>query len=135
MKFTFHSHISAVTFSGLTTAAVLGPLVLTSVQAQQPGKEAAAAARQAIAAQRNSANDADAPLSREKGVAVMVEFTGAPAATAYAQALRIAQEQVDAQRNYALAHPKLRSSKRLLAKPAVATTVNAITRSGPWCLT
>ena len=67
----------------------------------------------------------DVPISRQKDVAVMVEFLQAPAAKDYSAALRTAQAQVDAQRNYALAHPSLRSSKQLLSKPAVATTIGA----------
>ena len=67
----------------------------------------------------------DAPLSRQKNIPVMVEFLQAPAAKDYSEALRTAQAQVDAQRNYALAHPNLRSSKLLLSKPAVATTIGA----------
>lgn len=124
MKFTCSSRFSLTAFSRLTTVALLTLLAVPPAPAQQ-GKEAAAAARQAIAGAKNSANDADVPISREKKVAVMVEFIGAPAATAYAEALRNAQAQVDAQRNYALAHPNLRSSRKLLSKPAVATTVNA----------
>src|ERR1700730_18485259 len=77
------------------------------------------------AAHQPVTDGADSPLSRQKGIAVMVELRDAPAAKAYADALKSAQAQVDAQRNYALAHPKLRSSQTLLSRPAVATTINA----------
>src|SRR5205823_6796049 len=95
---------SAPAFLTLTTVAIAVAVIPAFTLAQQPGKDAAAAARQAIAVEKNSANDSDAPISRDKSVAIMVEFQGAPAATAYAEALRNAQAQVDAQRNYALAH-------------------------------
>jgi len=124
MKFPCSSRFSIAAGFRLTTAAALTVVAIQPSPAQH-GKEAAAAARQAIASEKNSANGADVPLSREKNVAVMVEFRDAPAATAYADALRNAQAQVDAKRNYALAHPNLRSSKTLLSKPAVATTINS----------
>ena len=78
------------------------------------------------AARKAPVNDnADLPLSRQSAVAVMVELYEPPAAAAYAQALQAAQGQVDAVRNYALAHPKSKSSKKLLSKPAQATQVGA----------
>ncbi|MEY2538064.1 MAG: hypothetical protein QOG67_1804 [Verrucomicrobiota bacterium] len=67
----------------------------------------------------------DLPAGRQNLVTVMVEMNGAPAAVAYAEALKAAQAQVDAARNYALAHPAMRTSKALLSKPAQATQVNA----------
>jgi len=56
----------------------------------------------------------------------MVEFAAPPAAVAYAQALQQAQAQVDTARNYALAHPKLKSSKTLLSRPAHATQIGSV---------
>ena len=79
----------------------------------------------ASAARKAALDNADLPLSRQNGVSVMIELQEAPAAKGYAEALRTAQAQVDAQRNYALAHPNSKSSKLLLSKPAVATTINA----------
>jgi subtilisin family serine protease len=58
------------------------------------------------------------PPSMQATVHVMVELSDAPAAVPYAAALKQAQAQADAQRNYALAHPTLKSSQALLkAKP------------------
>jgi len=102
----------------LVTATLLAVFCCTPLSAQQADPDASAARKAAL-------DNADMPLSRQNGVAIMVEFLEAPAARGYAEALRTAQAQVDAQRNYALAHPKLRSSKQLLSKPAVATTINA----------
>lgn len=79
----------------------------------------------ASAARRAADNKSDAPLSRQKAIPVMVEFAQAPASKDYADALKLAQAQVDAQRNYALTHPNLKTSKALLSKPAIATTISA----------
>src|SRR5438128_1927225 len=107
-------------FPSLLTATLLAALSLGSATAQQSGEDA-----DGSAARKMQLNNPDLPLSRQQGVSVMVEFAAAPAAKAYADALKNAQQQVDAQRNYALAHPNLKASKTLLAKPAVATTINA----------
>ena len=72
-----------------------------------------------------SAADADAPLSRQKEIVVMVEMQGAPAAASYAEALQQAQAKVDAARNKALAHPNKKKSRKLLSKPAQATQISA----------
>ena len=102
-------------FASFTTAALLlGAASVTPVAAQTDDPDASAA-RKALA------DNPDLPPSRQSGVTVMVEFAAPPAAAAYAEALRTAQAQVDAQRNYALIHPNLRSSKTLLSKPAVAS--------------
>ena len=107
-------------FASFTTAALLlsAASVTTPVTAQTDDPDASAA-RKALA------DNPDLPPSRQSGVTVMVEFVAPPAAAAYAEALRTAQAQVDAQRNYALIHPNLRTSKTLLSKPAVATTIGA----------
>ena len=49
-------------------------------------------------------------------VAVMVELNAAPAAVSYAAAYKIAQAKADADRNYALKRPTLRTSKALLTQ-------------------
>src|ERR1700736_3371256 len=54
------------------------------------------------------------PPSMQKSVQVMVELKDAPAAVTWAAALKQAQAQADAQRNYALQHPKLKTSQALL---------------------
>src|SRR4051812_16146808 len=120
MKFTLRLLVPLTSFPSLLTATLLAALSLGSAVAQQSGDDA-----DGSAARKMQLDNPDLPLSRQQGVPVMVEFVGAPAATAYADALRSTQQQVDAQRNYALAHPNLKASKALLAKPAVATTVNA----------
>ena len=55
-----------------------------------------------------------AHLQSDKSVQVMVELSDAPAAVTWAAAYKQAQTQLDAQRNYALQHPTLRSSQTLL---------------------
>ena len=52
------------------------------------------------------------PPSMQDSVQVMVEMKTAPAAVAYAAALKVAQAQADAARNYALTHPQLKTSPR-----------------------
>jgi len=104
----------------LLTATLLAALSLGSAVAQQGADDAGNSA-----ARKVQLANPDLPLSRQHDVQVMVEFQAAPAAKAYADALRTAQSQVDAQRNYALAHPNLKTSKTLLSKAAVATTINA----------
>ena len=81
--------------------------------------QAAPGTRTAVAANKNPAADAAMPPSRQKAVPVMVEMSGAPAAVAYAEALKTAQARFEAQRSRALARPKLRSSKRVLAQTSV----------------
>ncbi|HEV3243465.1 MAG TPA: S8 family serine peptidase [Chthoniobacterales bacterium] len=54
------------------------------------------------------------PPSMQQSVQVMVELKDAPAAATWAAALKQAQAQADAQRNYALAHPTLKTSQALL---------------------
>jgi subtilisin family serine protease len=56
------------------------------------------------------------PPSMQKSVQVMVELKDAPAAVTWAAALKQAQAQADAQRNYALQHPNLKTSQALLKK-------------------
>jgi hypothetical protein len=104
-------------FPKIITVTLLAVVSASPLLAQDEGD--------AAAARKTALDNSDFPPSRQKAVAVMVEFFDAPASKAYAEALRNAQAQVDAQRNYALAHPKLKSSKALLAKPAVATTVSS----------
>jgi subtilisin family serine protease len=55
----------------------------------------------------------------------MVELNAAPAAVPYAAALKVAQEQADAARIYALAHPTLKSSKALLGQKPQQTQVSS----------
>src|SRR3984893_8690085 len=104
----------------VTFFAVFSLVSFVPLQSQQATDDA-----NGTAAHQPVTDGADSPLSRQKGITVMVELRDAPAAQASADALKTAQAQVDAQRNYALAHPKLRTSKTLLSKPAVATTINA----------
>jgi subtilisin family serine protease len=59
---------------------------------------------------------AGVPPSMQNSVQVMVELRDAPAAVTWAAALKQAQAQADAQRNYALQHPKLKTSQALLKK-------------------
>jgi subtilisin family serine protease len=87
--------------------------------------QAAPGARAAQAANKAPAKDAAVPPSRQKAVPIMVEMSGAPAAVAYAAALKTAQGQFEAQRAHALAHPKLRSSKRVLAQTSVQISSRA----------
>jgi hypothetical protein len=54
------------------------------------------------------------PPSMQKSVQVMVELSDPPAAVPYAAALKVAQAQADAARNYALAHPTAKSSQAVL---------------------
>lgn len=54
------------------------------------------------------------PPSMQNTVQVMVELQDAPAAATWAAALKQAQAQADAQRNYALQHPNLKTSQALL---------------------
>jgi len=54
------------------------------------------------------------PPGLQKSVQVMVEFTDVPAAVLHAQALKEAQAQADAARNYALAHPNAPGSQAVL---------------------
>jgi subtilisin family serine protease len=56
------------------------------------------------------------PPSMQKSVQVMVELKDAPAAVTWAAALKTAQAQADAQRNYALQHPNLKTSQALLKR-------------------
>ena len=56
------------------------------------------------------------PPSMQKSVQVMVELKDAPAAVTWAASLKTAQAQADAQRNYALQHPKLKTSQALLKR-------------------
>src|SRR6185312_8355043 len=98
-----------------TFSVFIGLASVVPLQSQE-ANDNASASRQPVT------DGADAPLSRQKGIAVMVELNDAPAGKAYADALKVAQAQVDAERNHALAHPKEASSQKLLAKPAVATT-------------
>jgi subtilisin family serine protease len=62
----------------------------------------------------NSPATSALPPSQQKSVQVMVELKDAPAAVTWAAALKQAQAQADAQRNYALQHPTLRTSQALL---------------------
>lgn len=77
------------------------------------------------------------PPSMAGTVPVMVEMSAPPAAVPYAAAYKVAQAQADAARNYALTHPKLKTSQALLsskqsvqisssAARQVATTVQQI---------
>ncbi len=69
---------------------------------------------------------ADVPASMQNAVQVMVELTSAPASVPYAAALKTAQAQADAQRNFALAHPNLKTSQALLStKQAVQISASA----------
>src|ERR1700730_18090634 len=56
------------------------------------------------------------PPSMQKSVQVLVELKDAPAAVTWAASLKTAQAQADAQRNYALQHPKLKTSQALLKR-------------------
>src|ERR1700737_2099577 len=56
------------------------------------------------------------PAHLRNAVQVMVELNDTPAAVTYASALKQAQVQYDAQRNYALQHPNLRASQSFLKK-------------------
>jgi hypothetical protein len=53
----------------------------------------------------------------------MVQMAGEPAAVTYAAALKEAQEKVDAERSYALAHPSLKSSRHLLEPKEVRVKI------------
>src|SRR5438094_10614150 len=64
--------------------------------------------------------------SDRKLTSIMIQMTGNPAAVAYAAALKDAQTRVDAQRNYALAHPNLKSSQRLLKQKATPAQISAV---------
>lgn len=82
-----------------------------------------------LSAQRFSApsrvpDSVDAPSMQDK-VPVMVQLKDAPASVMYAAALKSAQAQADTARNYALAHPKLKSSKKLLSAKPQAVQVSA----------
>ncbi len=66
-----------------------------------------------------------APQSQQSAVAVMVEMDAPAAAVPYAEALKVAQAQVDANRNYALAHPSLKTSKALLSQKAQPTQISS----------
>jgi subtilisin family serine protease len=57
------------------------------------------------------------PLSTQQSVQVMVQLKDDPAGITWAAAYKQAQAQLDAQRNYALAHPTLRTSVALLKTP------------------
>jgi subtilisin family serine protease len=103
------------------SAPLLAALALTMPLAGH----AAPGARAAGAAKKTSANDAALPPSRQKAVAIMVEMSAAPAAVSYAAALKTAQAQFDTQRSYALAHPRSRSSKRVLATTSVQISSSA----------
>jgi hypothetical protein len=80
---------------------------------------------------------ADAPRHLQgKGVNVMVEMEAAPAAVSYAAALKQAQAQADAAKNYALAHPKAKTSQAILRQKqsvqissAAATQVKSVVSS------
>ncbi len=61
----------------------------------------------------------------KNSLAVMVELNGDPAAVTYAAALKEAQAQADAARNYALAHPKAKGSKKLLKQKPEAIRISA----------
>jgi hypothetical protein len=54
--------------------------------------------------------------SMQDKVAIMVEMQAAPGAVQYAAALKTAQAQADATRNFALAHPTLKASQTVLAQ-------------------
>jgi subtilisin family serine protease len=64
--------------------------------------------------------------SDRKLTSIMIQMAGDPAAVAYAAALKDAQTRVDAQRNYALAHPNLKSSQRLLKQKATPAQISAV---------
>jgi hypothetical protein len=61
----------------------------------------------------------------QKSVQVMVELKDAPAGVAYATALKQAQAQYDAQRNYALQHPNLKTSQATLKKSATSLQISS----------
>ncbi len=87
--------------------------------------QAAPGTRAAQVANKAPANDAALPPSRQAAVPVMVEMNAAPAAVSYAAALKSAQAAFDAKRSQALAHPKTRSSKRVLAQTSVQISSSA----------
>ncbi|MGH8100092.1 MAG: S8 family serine peptidase, partial [Chthoniobacterales bacterium] len=61
----------------------------------------------------------------QKSTTIMIEMAGEPAALAYAAALKEAQTTFDAQRNYALAHPNLKSSQGLLKQKETPLRISA----------
>src|SRR5256714_604401 len=73
---------------------------------------------------RAPVNDFGQPLSQSR-VAVMVEMNAAPAGTAYADALKVAQTQYDAARATALKKPTLSTSKAILAQKTVNVSPQA----------
>ena len=66
--------------------------------------------------------------NNQKLTTIMIEMAGNPAAVAYAATLQDAQMRVEADRNYALAHPNLKSSQRLLKQKARPVQISAVAR-------
>ena len=89
------------------------PIILTALVMPMRAQQRAAVGKDAL------------PPSHQKNVAVMIEMKGDAASVAYAAALKQAQAQADAARNYALAHPNLRSSKLLLSKKPEPIQISA----------
>ncbi len=77
------------------------------------------------AASHSALTNPDSPVSRQAAVTVMVEMNAAPAAVAYAEALKVAQAQADAARNYALSHPRSKSSQAFLSAKPQAVQVSS----------
>src|SRR5439155_13903014 len=69
------------------------------------------------------------PTHLQQSVNVMVELSDAPAAVAYATTVKQAQSQYDAQRNYALQHPKLKSSQTFLKKTVTSIQISSAATS------
>jgi subtilisin family serine protease len=112
----FYSHLFLFLLAAIALA-LAAPLIAASEDAD------ASAARKAPVA------NPDAPASHQEAVNVMVEMNAAPAAAAYAEALKVAQSQADAARNYALAHPTQKASKTLLAQKPQAVQISSTAAS------
>src|SRR5262245_48393841 len=59
----------------------------------------------------------DRPPSMKENVQVMVELSDVPAAVPYAEAMKAARAQAEAERNAALANPKSPASQAVLKNP------------------
>ncbi len=77
----------------------------------------------------NSVTPDTFPPSMQKSAQVMVELQDAPAGVAYATALKQAQAQYDAQRNYALQHPNLKTSQATLKKSTTSIQISSTAAS------
>jgi len=77
----------------------------------------------------NSVTPDTLPPSMQKSAQVMVELQDAPAGVAYATALKQAQAQYDAQRNYALQHPNLKTSQATLKKSTTSIQISSTAAS------